>query len=315
MMYPQSPEARHPIPWAFAEEHVEGLSKMSAVVHKYGSHLVGQIPALNNWRPTDGDKEGIRPFGHHHQKDTRPKVRRHDQGADAGLHRPGRQRRHDTPKERLGRRGALVAGAGGTFNRFLSKATNNRTDEYGGSAENRCRLLLEMCSAIKQALPGFPVFLRWSPIDLVPGGNEIEDALELAPYIDRAGFGYINVQIGWHESSVPTTRRYRRLLVLGVRRAQEGLRTAPIVTGYRETDPDVMEKILAEGKADMIGGPEEYSLADPEFPKKLRERRRKDKKVHLLLPLPRRHGGGQGHRILRREPRPRPRAAVQAAAG
>ena len=57
MMYPQSPEARHPIPWAFAEEHVEGLSKMSAVVHKYGSHLVGQIPALNNWRPTGSDKE------------------------------------------------------------------------------------------------------------------------------------------------------------------------------------------------------------------------------------------------------------------
>ena len=277
MMYPQSPEARHPIPWAFAEEHVEGLSKMSAVVHKYGSHLVGQIPALNNWRPTGSDKEEaygpsditIRKI-HGQKYVAMTKEQMPDYIAQAV--------NAATILKKSGWDGVeLVAGAGGTLNRFLSKATNNRTDEYGGSAENRCRLLLEMCSAIKQALPGFPVFLRWSPIDLVPGGNEIEDALELAPYIDRAGFGYINVQIGWHESSVPTTTKeipdgYWSWVSAELKKV---CTHTPIVTGYRETDPDVMEKILAEGKADMIGGLR-YSLADPEFPKKLRERREKE---------------------------------------
>lgn len=277
MMYPQSPEARHPIPWAFAEEHVEGLSKMSAVVHKYGSHLVGQIPALNNWRPTGSDKEEaygpsditIRKI-HGQKYVAMTKEQMPDYIAQAV--------NAATILKKSGWDGVeLVAGAGGTLNRFLSKATNNRTDEYGGSAENRCRLLLEMCSAIKQALPGFPVFLRWSPIDLVPGGNEIEDALELAPYIDRAGFGYISVQIGWHESSVPTTTKeipdgYWSWVSAELKKV---CTHTPIVTGYRETDPDVMEKILAEGKADMIGGLR-YSLADPEFPKKLRERREKE---------------------------------------
>lgn len=277
MMYPQTGVTRHPVPWAFSDEYVDGLSSMSAVVHKYGSHLVGQIPALNNWRPTGSDKEEaygpsditIRQIhGQYYVPMTKEQMPDYiGQAVNAAK-----------ILKKSGWDGVeLVAGAGGTLNRFLSKATNNRTDEYGGSPENRCRLLLEMCKAIKDALPGFPVFLRWSPIDLVPGGNTIEDALELAPYIDNAGFGYINVQIGWHESSEPTTTKeipdgYWSWVSAELKKV---VRKTPIVTGYRETDPEVMEKILAEGKADIIGGLR-YSLADPEFPKKLREGRDKE---------------------------------------
>ena len=277
MMYPQTGVTRHPVPWAFSDEYVPGLSAMAEVVHKHGSRLVGQIPALNNWRPTGSDKEEaygpsditIRKIHGQHfvpmSKEQIPDYIGQAVNAAGILKKSG----WDGVE--------LVAGAGGTLNRFLSKATNNRTDEYGGSPENRCRLLLEMCAAIKEALPGFPVFLRWSAIDLVPGGNEIADALELAPILDRAGFGYINVQIGWHETSVPTTTKeipdgYWSWVSAELKKA---VKNTPIVTGYRETDPDVMEKILAEGKADMIGGLR-YSLADPEFPKKLAEGREKE---------------------------------------
>lgn len=274
MMYPQTGVTRHPVPWAFSEEHVAGLASMSDVVHRYGSHLVGQIPALNNWRPTGSDMEEaygpsditVRKIHGQYfvpmKKEQIPDYIGQAVNAASILKKSG----WDGVE--------LVAGAGGTLNRFLSKATNNRTDEYGGSPENRCRLLLEMCAAIKKALPDFPVFLRWSPIDLVPGGNTIEDALDLAPYIDNAGFGYINVQIGWHESSEPTTTKEIKdgYWSWVSARLKKVCRHTPIVTGYRETDPEVMEKILAEGRADMIGGLR-YSLADPEFPKKLREGR------------------------------------------
>lgn len=276
MMYPQTGVTRHPVPWAFSDEYVPGLSSMAEVVHRHGSHLVGQIPALNNWRPTGSDREEaygpsditIRQIHGQYfvpmSKEQIPDYIAQAVNAASILKKSG----WDGVE--------LVAGAGGTLNRFLSKATNNRTDEYGGSAENRCRLLLEMCAAIKEALPGFPVFLRWSPIDLVPGGNEIGDAHELAKYIDRAGFGYINVQIGWHESSVPTTtKEIKDGYWSWVSAELKKVCRTPIVTGYRETDPDVMERILAEGRADMIGGLR-YSLADPEFPRKLREGREKE---------------------------------------
>lgn len=277
MMYPQTGVTRHPVPWAFSEDHVAGLASMSAVVHKYGSHLVGQIPALNNWRPTGSDKEEA--YGP--SNITIRKIHGQSYVAMAKEQIPdyiGQAVNAASILQKSGWDGVeLVAGAGGTLNRFLSKATNNRIDEYGGSPENRCRLVIEMCQAIKAALPGFPVFLRWSPIDLVPGGNEIEDALELAPFLDNAGFGYLNVQIGWHESSEPTTTKeikdgYWSWVSAELKKV---VRKTPVVTGYRETDPDIMERILAEGKADMIGGLR-YSLADPEFPKKLREGREKE---------------------------------------
>lgn len=277
MMYPQTGVTRHPVPWAFSDEYVEGLSAMAAVVHKHGSHLVGQIPALNNWRPTGSDKEEaygpsditIRKI--HGQVFVPMKKEQIPDYIGQAVNAAGILKKSGWDGVEL------VAGAGGTLNRFLSKATNNRTDEYGGSAENRCRLLLEMCAAIKQALPGFPVFLRWSAIDLVPGGNDIEDAKELAQFIDNAGFGYINIQIGWHESSEPTTTKeipdgYWSWVSAELKKV---CTKTPVVTGYRETDPRVMEKILAEGKADLIGGLR-YSLADPEFPKKLREGRDKE---------------------------------------
>ena len=309
MMYPQTGVTRHPVPWAFSDEYVDGLSSMSAVVHKYGSHLVGQIPALNNWRPTGSDKEEaygpsditIRQIhGQYYVPMTKEQIPDYI-GQAVNTAKILRKSGWDGVE--------LIAGAGGTLNRFLSKATNNRTDEYGGSPENRCRLLLEMCKAIKDALPDFPVFLRWSPIDLVPGGNTIEDALELAPYIDNAGFGYINVQIGWHESSEPTTTKeipdgYWSWVSAELKKV---VRKTPIVTGYRETDPEVMEKILAEGKADIIGGLR-YSLAE----EAQRGTRQGDPQVHLLLPLPQRYGRCKGAGVLQRQPRPRPRASDQA---
>ncbi len=277
MMYPQTGVTRHPVPWAFSDEYVPGLSSMAEVVHRHGSHLVAQIPALNNWRPTGSDKEEaygpsditIRKIHGQYfvpmKKEQIPDYIGQAVNAAKIIKKSGWDGLE------------LVAGAGGTLNRFLSKATNNRTDEYGGSAENRCRLLLEMLAAIKESLPGFPIFLRWSAIDLVPGGNEIEDAIELAKILDKAGFGYINIQIGWHETSVPTTTKevpdgYWSWVSAELKKV---VKNTPIVTGYRETDPDVMEKILAEGKADIIGGLR-YSLADPEFPKKLAEGREKE---------------------------------------
>jgi NADH:flavin oxidoreductases, Old Yellow Enzyme family len=170
-----------------------------------------------------------------------------------------------------------MAGVGGVVSRFMSPATNNRTDEYGGSIENRCRFLVEIIEGIRaECGDDFPILCRWTPIDYVPGGNELEDAKKIAVILDKAGVAWHNLQMGWHESSVPLTiKRVPDGHFAWISNEIKKLVTAPVVTAYRETDPYIMEQILAEGKADIIGGLR-YNIADPEFAKKIRENRPED---------------------------------------
>jgi 2,4-dienoyl-CoA reductase (NADPH2) len=171
----------------------------------------------------------------------------------------------------------VIAGVGSTLSRFMSKKTNLRTDEYGGSIENRCRATTDLIKAIKQECGSeYPVLVRWSPVDFLEGGNEIEDALQIAPLLEQAGANWHNLQIGWHESPVPlTTKAIPDGHWSYISAKIKGVAHVPVVTGYRETDPVIMEEIIASGKADLIGGAR-YMIADPEFAKKVTEGRPED---------------------------------------
>ncbi|HBR09108.1 MAG TPA: NADH:flavin oxidoreductase, partial [Clostridiales bacterium] len=64
----------------------------------------------------------------------------------------------------------VMAGVGGILNRFMSKATNNRTDKYGGNLKNRMRLTVETIEAVREAVgPDFLITCRWSPVEYVTG--------------------------------------------------------------------------------------------------------------------------------------------------
>ena len=86
----------------------------------------------------------------------------------------------------------VMAGVGGILSRFMALATNNRTDEYGGSLENRVKLTLEVIRGVREVVgPKFPIVVRWSPIDFIKSpagpGLSMEDALRIAPHAGGSG--------------------------------------------------------------------------------------------------------------------------------
>ena len=163
----------------------------------------------------------------------------------------------------------ISASAGYLISQFLSPKTNLRTDEYGGSWENRTRFPLEVVAAVRKAVGAdFPICFRIAGSDLVPGSNTNEDAVAFARLLEAAGVDLINVTGGWHESIIPQLtgdlpRGGFTYLAAAVRDAVK----TPVAASNRINDPDLAEKILTLGEADLvsIGRP---LIADPDWPKK-----------------------------------------------
>jgi 2,4-dienoyl-CoA reductase (NADPH2) len=169
----------------------------------------------------------------------------------------------------------IMGSEGYLINQFLAPGTNLRDDEYGGSVENRQRLAIEIVERSRRAVGrDFIIIYRQSLIDLVPGGQTWSEIVQLAHAIEAAGATMINTGIGWHEARVPT-------IVTSVPRAafawitkklkDEGLRI-PLITTNRINAPDVAERLLADGYADMVSMARPL-LADPEFVNKAAENR------------------------------------------
>ena len=168
----------------------------------------------------------------------------------------------------------ILGSAGYLICQFLSSTTNLRTDEYGGSWENRCRFPLEVIQAVRAAVgPDYPVTMRIAGNDFVPGANNNENAVEFAKLIEQAGIDAINVTGGWHESLVPQItgdlpRSGYSYLAAAVKKAVH----IPVMASNRNNDPANAEEVLALGRGDMIclGRP---LIADPEWCKKAQEGR------------------------------------------
>ncbi|MET0520341.1 MAG: FAD-dependent oxidoreductase, partial [Burkholderiaceae bacterium] len=176
--------------------------------------------------------------------------------------------------------GVEVMGSEGYFiNQFLVAHTNQRSDRWGGSYENRMRLPLEILSRMREAVgPDFIIIYRLSMLDLIPDGSSWAEVVELARRVVAAGATIINTGIGWHEARIPTiatsvpragfawvTAKLRaELRALGI--------TTPLITSNRINSPEVAETVLAEGAADMVSMARPF-LADPDFVRKARENR------------------------------------------
>jgi 2,4-dienoyl-CoA reductase (NADPH2) len=171
--------------------------------------------------------------------------------------------------------GVEVMGSEGYFvNEFLVTRTNKRTDRWGGSYENRMRLPVEIVSRLREAVgPDFIIVYRISMLDLVPGGSTWPEVVLLAKAIEAAGATILNTGIGWHEARVPTiATSVPRAAFAWVTRKLKGQVGIPLCTTNRINLPEVAERILAEGSADMVSMARPL-LADPEFVKKAREGR------------------------------------------
>jgi 2,4-dienoyl-CoA reductase (NADPH2) len=168
----------------------------------------------------------------------------------------------------------IMGSEGYLINQFIVSKTNKRTDEWGGAYENRIRFALEIVRNTRAAVGrNFIIIYRLSMLDLVEDGSTWEEIEFLAKEIEKAGATIINTGIGWHEARVPTiATMVPRGGFSWVTKRLMGKVSIPLITTNRINMPDVAEKILADGHANMVSMARPF-LADPEFPKKAMEGR------------------------------------------
>ncbi|MCH7347632.1 NADPH-dependent 2,4-dienoyl-CoA reductase [Aeromonas sp. MR7] len=171
--------------------------------------------------------------------------------------------------------GVEVMGSEGyLINQFICERTNKRTDGWGGSNENRMRFPVEIVRAIRERVgTDFIIIFRLSMLDLVEQGSTLEEVIALGKALEQVGVTLINTGIGWHEARIPT-------IATSVPRGAFSWVTAelkkhlnvPLITTNRINTPEVAERILAQGEADMVSMARPF-LADPEFVIKAAENR------------------------------------------
>jgi 2,4-dienoyl-CoA reductase-like NADH-dependent reductase (Old Yellow Enzyme family) len=146
---------------------------------------------------------------------------------------------------------------------FLSPISNHRTDQYGGSFENRIRLLVEVAEAVKTVWPGDnPLFVRISSTDWTEGGWTLEDSTRLATILKEHGVDLIDCSSGGnvYNAKIPFGPGYQVNF-------SEAIRKTGILTGAvgMITTPRQAEEILETGKADLVLLGREL-LRNPYFP-------------------------------------------------
>ncbi|QLI83117.1 NADPH-dependent 2,4-dienoyl-CoA reductase [Chitinibacter fontanus] len=163
----------------------------------------------------------------------------------------------------------IMGSEGYLINQFLVKRTNQREDGWGGSVENRQRLAIEIARAVRAAVGNdFIIIFRVSLLDLVADGGVLAEAIMLAQALEKAGVTMLNTGIGWHEARVPTiATMVPRGAFSWVTRALRPHVRIPLIAVNRINTPEVAERILADGDADLVSMARPL-LADPEFMRK-----------------------------------------------
>ncbi|MDP5146476.1 NADPH-dependent 2,4-dienoyl-CoA reductase [Shewanella sp. ULN5] len=163
--------------------------------------------------------------------------------------------------------GVEVMGSEGyLINQFISSRTNKRTDEWGGSYQNRVKFPLAIVKAIRDKVgKDFIIVFRLSMLDLVDNGSTWDEVVELAKSLEAAGVSIINTGIGWHEARVPTiaTSVPRGAFAWVTERLKAEV-NVPLVATNRINTPEIAEHIIASGQADMVSMARPF-LADAEF--------------------------------------------------
>ena len=150
------------------------------------------------------------------------------------------------------------------LNEFLSPLSNQRTDAYGGSLENRCRLPLKIARTIRDLWPQqWPVFVRISASDWADGGWDLAQSIQFAQWLKEIGIDLVDCSSGGlvHNASVPAAPGYQTPFSEGIRK-ETGIATGAVglITEARQA-----EEILVSGKADVVLLAREL-LRDPYWP-------------------------------------------------
>lgn len=148
----------------------------------------------------------------------------------------------------------LHAAHGYLLSEFLSPYSNKRNDEYGGSTENRARLVVEIIQDIKNILPNMLVGVRVNVADFVPGGLELEEGIIIAKMLEEAGADLLNVSCGIYESgqtSIETTSFAPAWRFDMVSRVKDAV-NIPVMGGGVIREPELADQLIADGKTDLV---------------------------------------------------------------
>jgi 2,4-dienoyl-CoA reductase (NADPH2) len=168
----------------------------------------------------------------------------------------------------------IIGSAGYLLSTFLVEKTNQRTDKWGGSYENRMRFSVEVIRRVREAVgKDFIVIFRIAAMDMLEGGMSWEEIALLAKAVEKAGASMISTHFVWHEAQVPTiATMVPRRAFTGVTKRVRGEVSVPVITSNRINMPEVAEAVLADGDADLVSMARPM-LADAELVKKAAEGR------------------------------------------
>lgn len=160
----------------------------------------------------------------------------------------------------------IMGSEGYLINQFLAPRTNQRTDNWGGSFENRIRFALQIVEKTREKVASdFIIMFRLSMIDLVDGGSSWPEVVTLGKAMEAAGVNILNTGIGWHEARVPTIAQATpRGAWTWVTKAMKREVSIPVVACNRINMPDQVEAVLTNGEADLVSMARPF-LADPDF--------------------------------------------------
>lgn len=168
----------------------------------------------------------------------------------------------------------IMGSEGYLINQFITKHTNKRKDEWGGSYANRIRLPITIVKSVREAVGNdFIIIYRLSMLDLIEKGSTWEEVVQLGKEIEKAGATIINTGIGWHEARIPTiATSVPRAAFTWVTKKMKKEVSIPLITSNRINMPETAEEVLARGDADMISMARPF-LADPEWVNKAEQQK------------------------------------------
>ncbi|GJQ59223.1 MAG: FAD-dependent oxidoreductase [Candidatus Scalindua sp. AMX11] len=258
------------------DDFIPGLKKFADTMHKYDVKVAAQL--LHGGRSASSFFTKMRPvsassLAHVNIKQaphalTIPEIKRVIKGfVDATM--------------RLKKAGfdavEIHGGMGYLINQFLTRATNERRDRYGGSLKNRINFAREIVIAIKDKIgKNFPIIFRLSGDDFVDNGLKIDESIEIAKELEKAGVDAFNISPGWHESRTPIMlMSIPRMSYIFLAEKMKDQLQVPVIGSVRVNDLALAEEILDNGQSDMvsIGRP---LIVDPELPKKYKKKQFED---------------------------------------
>lgn len=259
------------MPRIWDDRFIPGLKRLAAEVKQYGARIGLQL--LHGGRQAFHDRRvAPSPLPSLAVVNGMPRELSHDEIKElVACHAEAARRAREAGFDFV----EIHAAHGYLISEFLAPNANHRSDEYGGSFENRTRFLLEILSAIKARCGSdYPVGVRYNGEDYVADGWHLDEAVRIGPLLEAAGADWLHVSAGVYGSMPVTIPSMYEPYGCFVHLAEAVKKTVsiPVIAVGRIKDPVMADRLIAEGRADLVAMGRAH-LADPDLAAKAAEGR------------------------------------------